>query len=211
MKKIYLNAILILVLSLTGAGCGSLPVQEPTTQTPEKNYITQTDSFNGFSFTYPLSFSATTGEGIEAQNTTILKSGYTVTDNPSGMPGNEREFPFEIRITYVSSTKAMNLSDSLKKANPIWKEQYDAYKAGKGTGDMKALSVGGKEAYEFQAGAEGVNVRHVFVIKNDKEWMHIQLSFIGEILSKSIKPKTISEAEQLKIFNDLLASFTFTK
>jgi hypothetical protein len=201
-------------LSLVFSGCGSLsntlPVEQDETTTPV-NYIKQTDEILGISFSYPLDFTATTGEGVDAGNTTILKSGYSITDNPSGAPGNKRVFPFEISIKYVSSTKQINLSNELAKMVPGWKEQYDAYKAGKEAKEMKVITVGGKEAYRFQAGAEGTNVNDVLVKKNEKEYVVIHLSYIGNTLSTSIKPKPISEAAQLKIFDDLLKSFTFTR
>lgn len=214
------NSSFFLTLSIAalisiGAGCATTSPTDTTVPTTTsstsgvptgKLALDTATSPAGYSFSYPRFFTAT----LRPDNASfILSSEYSVTDNPSGVPGNETSFPLEMRVTYVSSTKKINLSNELAKAVPGWKTDYDNYKAGKGSGNMETILVGGNEAYRFQAGAEGMNVSDVFVPRNDYAYVMMHLSYIGDSLKNSIQPKAISEQEQLASFATLLGSFTF--
>lgn len=213
LKKILTagSAALLLMVSGCGTAATSPNVPDDANQTNDEPLVTIQNDYAGYEVTYPKEFTVTNGEDSNADYRFI--TGYHITDNPSGEPGKERDFPFEMEIKFVSTSTKIDLPTTLKITSPAFEQAYKDYKAGKTDyrDIMSTTTVDGREAYRFTIGAEGTNVQYVFIPKTDRQLIIARLSYIGDIMVKNILPKPISEQEQLTTFDNLLKSFIFTK
>ncbi len=215
MRTYPLVGFIALLLIVGGAGCGSSTTTTPTTTTPTsttqepgKLETRVTDNNAGYTFIHATLFTGSTG--ADAANDYVLKSVYSVTDNPSGIPGNEHTHPFQVEIQRRATSSLM---DAMKKDNPTFATTYEAFtkKAPLPAGFMDVISVAGKEAYQFNVGAEGINMKYVYIPRTATETFVIKLSYIGDVLKTSMKPQALAEQEQLGYFTRILKTFTFTK
>lgn len=207
------GAILFLI---TGAGCASEHTEIPTNPNPTTTPTTTTippklgtaaaTSPAGYSFEYPTIFTAT----LQSDNASYtLTSDYSVTENPSGQPNGEVKHPFQADIT----VRAAKLDAALLRADSeIFAEDYTAFLQGKtANGLLTTTSISQKTAYSFSLGAEGINVRYIYLPVNEKQTVVFKFSSLGDVLKNSIKPKPIDEATERASFETILQTFTLTK
>lgn len=213
-KNPFLLALGLTIFVIMGASCTTnspgldTTTTTTTTEPSGKLALFTTTSPDGYSFSYPRLFTAT----LQPDKASfILTSPYSVTENPSGIPGNEATHPFQAEIL----RRAEKLDAALlKKDSPLFADSYTSYKKGKPVSaedPLKLVTIDGKQAYSFQLGAEGINIRYIYLPVNEKETIVFKFSSLGDVLKASIQPKAIAEQEQNASFETILGSFTFVK
>ncbi len=156
----------------------------------------------GFEFKYPASIFKPVDSGAGV----ILSSPYSFIGTFSGREEDRFVHNFSINMEIYQ----MAILDAIKKdlpyafASTFPDKTVSSFVKMEGFADKYALD--GKNGFVFWIGAEGIDNEYVYVPKSEKETLVIRLKSIGDML----KPN-ISEKEQIKIFNDLMASFRFIK
>ncbi|MSU75168.1 MAG: hypothetical protein EXS55_01495 [Candidatus Magasanikbacteria bacterium] len=153
--------------------------------------------------------------GVEARAGVLLTSPYYVVENYKGTPDGEYKHPFKIIFSVKSGTIEQSLN-SAKEEHPENAQDVDNLMQGKTDElrdfyDMKKVSYGGVLGYSYVTGIEGTNYLHVELQKNPKEILLVDVSYITDFLKDAIKPKPISEKEQLEAFDRVMKSLEFVK
>jgi hypothetical protein len=163
----------------------------------------------GLELDYPSFFAP-----LESKQQVLLSSEYFYDQNSSGKP-NLRP---NRKIYSISFNKKNSpIETVIKQENPSF---YNTYKelarplnnAAVATAQIRQIS--GKPAYGFNTGAEGVNMRFVYIPLNAKETWVITLTYFGDsiknqVMSGDQKTFPFSEGDQLQTFNTVLSSVKF--
>lgn len=154
----------------------------------------------GFKLNYPEDIFHTS----ELPQGISLVSPYSVTENPSGLPGKETTHTFSIDF----ELKNLTLLDAVKEETPyLFTEMFpsgniDSFRVIKGL--FSKFKIAGRDALSSTQGAEGINIQYVFAPKSENETLVIRFRYIGDFL----KPK-ISEQKQKELFELVINTLQF--
>ena len=198
MKKLFILAIFPVILS----GCIFTQQENPATSLPPVLPPTQPIT-SSFSYTHPflgLTLKTIPPELVlKPTNKTIaLESALSISDNPSGIAGNERAHRLAIKM----EKKTVRLLQAVQ-------EQSDyAFSQMFPQGDQKSFTavpdfswevfIDGRKGYGFLEGAEGINTRYFFLALAQDATLLIALSTIGDFLNPAMaENKQINLADQV--------------
>lgn len=160
----------------------------------------------GFEFSYPTSLFTMSENG----NAVTLTSPYYTVQNFSGR-GSESGSPIvpeasRFFFSIAMDMKEMDIEAAMDLDNPSFGPTYQQLK-NKQTVDksfLDTITVAKKTSYVFSLGAEGINMKYVYIPVSNKKTLVVQLKYIGDFLKDQIKPTPFSEKDQLKAFNDIM-------
>ena len=230
-KSLFIGGLLLASIGLMGAGCGetveaptrtttppitnstSSPNTPTTPTTPQSQTKSFTNKAGTFSFNTPSSFSVTetpfvNGEKAGTMVVQVTSPWYMEEESASGR-GEKVKHVFALNIE-MSKT---GLDDTTKKESPQFESLLKDLKGGKKVDPASAgmITVDGKSGYYFVMGAEGTNMRHIFIPKSATETLLVSVEYMGDSLARLAQPSPTTESAQLAAVQAILDSFKFLK
>lgn len=210
---------LALGVIILGAGCNSSsqnpPLQGGSSTTASSSLDTMktfTNKANEFSFSYPASFTAEehVPEGERSGSSVVdLQSPWYIEEASAAGTGEMTKFYFGLSF----EVRPLPLEDALTKASSEYIKAYRSLKNAENV-DKKfvgTVSIDGREGYYFNSGAEGTNMRQIFVPtgKNASQTLVVSIRYVGDTLNNHMKPSAHSEKDQLDKAQSILDSLKF--
>jgi hypothetical protein len=166
----------------------------------------------GFEFSYPSSLFTLSEK--ESPVIYLMSPYYTVQNFTGGGPGvgspvipDNSKFFFSMNM----EMKNMGIEDAMDNDNPSFGPTYQQLKNNQVVDKsfLDTLTVGKKPGYVFNIGAEGINMKYLYIAQSPQKTLVIKLNYIGDSLKEQIKPTSLSETEQLKAYNLVISSLKF--
>lgn len=220
MKPFILTlSTLALSIIVLGAGCNSSSQTSPSeggnSTTPSSSLETMktyTNKAGEFSFSYPASFTVgeqVTGGEQKGLSVVDVQSPWYLEETSAAGTGEMIKFFFGLSF----EVRPLPLEDALTKASSEYIKAYRSLKNAENVDRnfVGTTSVDGREGYYFNSGAEGTNIRQIFVPtgKNASHTLVISIRYIGNTLKDQIKPAPHSEKEQLDRAQSIIDSLKF--
>lgn len=160
----------------------------------------------GFEVKYP----SDTFKVVDIEDSVVLQSSYFITDNPSGIPGKDRNHTFSIGFDVQYS----NILDTIKQRSPYAFSQIFP------TGTLedfkvidnfsKYFNVADRHGFSFSSGNSGIYIDYAFLPKNSSETLVILFNnFNNRDFGSFPESANISLEKQNEIFNSVIATLQF--
>jgi len=227
-NKNFSNAVLILILAIIAGAVGYLiyrtrpeqkpvPQQAPTTKngsqpttTPSADHPVDpgTLSYDSTALKIHFHYPKDIFQVAEAPGRVILESPYHVIENFKGTPDGEFKHPFAIGFRVEPTDMVTAMDDDL----PAFKDAYGRGMRGEDVSNfMQNVTAGGASGVSFLVGVEGTNTIYTYLPRGPKDTVVVETTFIGDFLKNNIKPKPITEKEQLEVLKKVMDSLEFIK
>lgn len=174
--------------------------QSMTQDLPLKEYVVINSDDQkklGITFEYPAKMFVInpTDNGI------LLSSQYSFISNPSGLEGKQMIHNFSISFqTYQKNILSAIKDDMPYVFDALFPKNSESSFADS-PGYAKKIKIQNFPGYEINEGAEGINLKHVYLQISNSKTLVIKFRFIGDMLNPRI-----SQTQQEEIFTKILES-----
>lgn len=203
MRKIVLVLIIVIIVIVGVALAWRYWLRLPTTG----NWETYQDNQLGFKINYPAEMFNVS----ESPSGVSLLSAYSITDNPSGIPGKEAVHVFSINfeLKRTDILKAIETESSYAFSQIFPDGTMQNFQVIDGFSDH--FNSANRDGFSYLSGAEGLFIRYVFLPRNSNETLVVKFNHFDNSIFGSIPPDAggISFEKQNEIFDTVMATLDF--